>query len=157
MTKLDRELALGESLLNFAHLAHHVGADAEPEVFSRRDAAFLVAATAGLISSLVGLPQRMAQPVVEPQPPVAPPPLAKPAAPAVNNGDVLALAAYIAKVRENLAASRPRTFNSLRKAVDSWLGKKLDSKGLDALMEQLKKQKVVVEVDGKPTYPNFKK
>ncbi len=56
MSKRDRELALGEAIRNFCHIAHHVGSDAEPEVFGRLDAALAVSTTAALVSSLVADP-----------------------------------------------------------------------------------------------------
>jgi hypothetical protein len=49
MGKRERQLAVGEALINFAHPAHHAGSSAD---FSRADAALAVAATAALISSL---------------------------------------------------------------------------------------------------------
>ena len=55
MSKLDRQLALGEAVMHFAHPAHHVDEKGDPEVFSRLDAALAVAAAAALISSLAGL------------------------------------------------------------------------------------------------------
>jgi hypothetical protein len=51
MSKLERQLALGEAVINFTHPAHHVGNDGDPEIFSRLDAALAVASTASLVSS----------------------------------------------------------------------------------------------------------
>jgi hypothetical protein len=58
----ERRLVLGEAIRIFSHSAHHVGSDAEPEVFSRLDAALAVAATAGLISSLASSEHKAAGP-----------------------------------------------------------------------------------------------
>ena len=52
MIKRDRQLALGEALINFAHPAHHVQGNGDAEDFSRVDAALAVASAAALISSL---------------------------------------------------------------------------------------------------------
>ncbi len=56
MSKRERELVLGEAIRNFCHIAHHVGASGEPEVFGRADAALAVGATAALVSSLAADP-----------------------------------------------------------------------------------------------------
>lgn len=56
MSKRQRELALGEALRNFCHTAHHVGDNAEPEIFGRTDAALAVSTAAALISSLAADP-----------------------------------------------------------------------------------------------------
>jgi hypothetical protein len=53
MSKQDRQLALGEALINLAHPAHHVQGNGNAEDFSRADAALAVASTAALISSLL--------------------------------------------------------------------------------------------------------
>jgi hypothetical protein len=53
MSKRDRQLALGEALINLAHPAHHAREPGNAEDFSRADAALAVASTAALISSLV--------------------------------------------------------------------------------------------------------
>jgi hypothetical protein len=55
MGKKDRELALGEALINFTHPAHHVGDDGDAEIFGRHDAALAVATTAALVSNLARL------------------------------------------------------------------------------------------------------
>jgi hypothetical protein len=52
MSKRDRQLALGEALINLAHPAHHVQGAGNGQDFSRADAALAVASTAALISSL---------------------------------------------------------------------------------------------------------
>lgn len=54
MSKLERQLALGEAMINFTHPAHHVGDDGDPEIFSHLDAALAVASTASLVSSFAG-------------------------------------------------------------------------------------------------------
>ncbi len=52
MSKRDRELALGEALINFTHPAHHVGEGGDAEIFSRQDAALAVATAAALVGSI---------------------------------------------------------------------------------------------------------
>jgi hypothetical protein len=52
MAKRDRQLALGEAVINFAHPAHHTQTDGKTTDFSRADAALAVAATAALIASI---------------------------------------------------------------------------------------------------------
>lgn len=52
MSKKDRELALGEALINFTHPAHHVECSGDAEIFSRQDAALAVATAAALVSSV---------------------------------------------------------------------------------------------------------
>jgi hypothetical protein len=52
MGKRDRQLAVGEALINFAHTAHHVRGDGSSGDFSRVDASLAVASTAALISVL---------------------------------------------------------------------------------------------------------
>jgi hypothetical protein len=52
MSKRDRQLALGEAIINLAHPAHHVQGAGNAEDFSRTDAALAVSSTAALISSL---------------------------------------------------------------------------------------------------------
>jgi hypothetical protein len=53
MSKRDRQLALGEAIINLAHPAHHAREPGSAEDFSRADAALAVASTAALISSLL--------------------------------------------------------------------------------------------------------
>jgi hypothetical protein len=52
MAKRDRQLAVGEALINFAHPAHHAQGDGNTTDFSHADATLAVAATAALIASL---------------------------------------------------------------------------------------------------------
>lgn len=156
MTKLDRELALGEALLNFTHPAHHVGADAEPEMFGRLDAALVVAATAGLVSSVAALPDRVSPQVAEIQPRRVATPAIKAPASSTNKTPGPSISDQVARVQENLAASKPRTMKSLRTAVHSWLGKP-EAHQIDLLMDELRKRKIFVEENGRPKYPDFKK
>jgi hypothetical protein len=52
MTKVDRTLAMGEALIAFTQPAHHVGADGDPEIFSRADATLALATAASLIGTV---------------------------------------------------------------------------------------------------------
>lgn len=56
MSKRDRQLAIGEAVMNFTHPAHHVGSVGAPEVFSRLDAALAVASAAALVAAFAGQP-----------------------------------------------------------------------------------------------------
>jgi hypothetical protein len=149
MTKRDRELALGEAVLVFTHTAHHVGADAEPEIFSRTDAALAVAATAGLVSSLVGSPPPApvskslgggAVQIVEAGP---------------SSNDSSSWRAAIDQVIEHFRkrpASRAKTLGGLRSVLDSLFKKKVGKPQLDELIEELTRTRVIVETAGKLTY-----
>ncbi len=143
MTKRDRELALGEAIRNFTHVAHHVGADAEPEIFGRLDAAMAVAATAGLVSSLVSLPD-LASTRVSSEERIAQAP--------DDDSPMPALADRVIEHFRKHRTNRPRTHKSLRSALDSMVGKKLEVHELDGLVEELKSRKVITDVGGKLTY-----
>ena len=52
MGKKEREVELGEALINFDHPAHHVGNSGDAEIFGRQDAALAVATAAALIGSI---------------------------------------------------------------------------------------------------------
>jgi hypothetical protein len=171
MTKRDRELALGEALRNFCHSAHHVGDDAEPEIFSRTDAALMVAGTAGLVSSLIASPDWIkpndeiepAKPVTQPEKPevvvVSVPKVQKASSPVPLQSDS-SLSAQVVKVRQHLQShpsNRPRTIKTLRSALESLFAKKLTVSQLDALITELVKQKIVTESGGKLSYPQAKK
>lgn len=153
MSKRHRELALGEALRIYCHIAHHVGDDAEPEVFGRFDATLAVSTAAALVSSLVK----------DPDLPTAPPASASTAeiaaqtqsAPGPKKQDGSGLAAQVVKVREHLAnhpKNRPSTMKTLRSMLDSLFGKKLDKEAVDRLVEELEKRKIVVAAAGKLTY-----
>jgi hypothetical protein len=159
MSKRHRELALGEALRIYCHIAHHVGDDAEPEVFGRFDAALAVSTAAALVSSLVKDPDLVI--------PTAPPASAATAeiaaptqsAPGPRKQDGSALAAQVVKVREHLTnhpKNRPSTMKTLRSMLDSLFGKKLDKEAVDRLVEELEKRKIVVAAAGKLTYTEFK-
>jgi len=160
MSKRHRELALGEALRIYCHIAHHVGDNAEPEVFGRLDAALAVSTAAALVSSLVKDPDLVI--------PAAPPASATtadvaahtPSVPGAKKQDGSSLAAQVVKVREHLTNSpknRPSTMKKLRSALDSLFGKKLDTESLDRLVEELERRKVVVAVAGKLSYSGSKK
>jgi signal recognition particle GTPase len=150
MTKRDRELALGEAVLVFSHTAHHVGADAEPEIFSRVDAALAVAATAGLISSLVSS--------------VEPPALdakkvdsgsVQIAGTDTSSNELTSSRARIEKAIEHFRqrpANRAKTTNGLRSVLDSLFKKKVGEAQLDELIKELITKNVIVETAGKLTY-----
>jgi hypothetical protein len=150
MTKIDRELALGEALLNFTHTAHHVGADAEPEIFSRVDAALVVATTAGLVSSLGSHPPPCARALkdVDGGP-------AHVVETGTSANDSSSLRARIDQALEHFRrrpANRAKTINGLRSVLDSLFKKKLGEAQLDALIKELAREKVIVEAAGKLTY-----
>lgn len=160
MSKRHRELALGEALRIYCHVAHHVGDNAEPEVFGRFDAALAVSTAAALVSSLVKDPDLVI--------PIAPPPSAATAetaahtrsAPAAKKQDDSPLVAQVVKVREHLTnhpKNRPSTMKTLRSMLDSLFGKKLDTAAVDRLVEELEKRKVVVAAAGKLTYAELNK
>jgi hypothetical protein len=161
MTKRDRELALGEALRVFCHVAHHVGSDAEPEVFGRLDAALAVSTTAALVSSLAADPDLMSTTTLEAADP--------------SDGDIAkgttsdtgrkaktgtasgtpALAGQVLKVREflkNNSENRPGTLKKLRSFLDSLFAKSLEPTALDRLIKELIKQSVVKEEAGKLAY-----
>lgn len=154
MTKRDRELALGEALINFSHVAHHVGTDAEPEIFGRLDAALAVASTAALISSLVASPElRRSDTATKVIRRAAAPSAARNVA-AKPVAD-LTLSERVAKVRHHLrghTTNRPRTLQKLRSALESLFSKKLSGQSLDELVDELLKRKVVTDSDGKLSY-----
>ena len=143
MTRRDRELALGEAIRNFTNVAHHVGADAEPEIFGRLDAAMAVAATAGLISSLVALPDLADAPVSSDEH-IAQEPVDSSPLPALPDKAI----EHLRKHRTN----RPRTSKTLRSALDSMVGRKLSAPEIDGLIEELKRRKVIIEAGGKLKY-----
>jgi hypothetical protein len=154
MTKRDRELALGEALRIFCHVAHHVGADAEPEVFGRLDAALAVATTAALISSLVVDPDLLASGAATVKAHSAAS-KSNHAVPNTKIADSSSLAAQVVKVREHLTnnpKNRPGTTKKLRSVLESLFAKKLDSTDLDRLVKELIKRKVVIEASGKLSY-----
>lgn len=159
MSKRDRELALGEALRIFCHTAHHVGSDAEPEIFGRTDAALAVSTAAALISSLATDPDLAhVTPATVPDTPtaikVASPEETEKKNPGKANG-ATTLAQQLAKVREHLTSNpknRPGTLKKLRSVLESLFAKKLDSAALDRLEKELIKQKVVTETAGKLTY-----
>lgn len=169
MSKRDRELALGEAIKNFCNSAHHVGDDAEPEIFSRSDAALAVAGTAGLISSLIASPDwikpksskgantPLAQPVKPAEVPIAFNGKAASPAPKPIATDVIpSLAAQVTKVRQHLKAhpnNRPGTLRKLRSALESLFAKRLIEQQLTELIAELIKRKIVVETAGKLSYP----
>lgn len=155
MTKLDRELALGEALLNFTHPAHHVNADAEPEVFSRLDAALAVAATAGLVSSLAAVRDRLLPAVAETESKLG----AQPGHKSAKPRELVTPAERVAHVRMHLAArpaNRPGTIKKLRSAMGPWFNNKLDATQIDEVLAELMRQRIVVETAGKLTYPDAK-
>jgi hypothetical protein len=53
MTKLERELLMGEAVRHYTHLAHHVGLDGAPVSFGRRDALTVLTLTSAAIASAV--------------------------------------------------------------------------------------------------------
>jgi hypothetical protein len=140
MTKLERELAVGEALRIFCHSGHHVGPDGIPEDFGRHDAAMVVAGTAALLSSLVAAPSRLEQKSPEePAPPAKPP--AAPATPAAAEESRPLLADRVAKALAHLrsqATNKPSTLKALKSDLDSFFGKKLKPGEIDQVVEQLK-------------------
>jgi hypothetical protein len=125
MTK--REFALGEAIRVFTHVGHHVGPDAEPEVFGRLDAAMAVATTASLISSLSAQPDLVS---VSPRPGVDS---------QVSPASGVSAQAIFDKVVERLRANRancPKTLKKLRSSFETMVGRKLDEKEADALVDQ---------------------
>jgi hypothetical protein len=162
MSKRDRELALGEALRIFCHTAHHVGHDAEPEIFGRTDAALAVSTAASLISSLAADPDLLHVPsaVTASVPNVgAPTKVAGVDAAAKKNPSkadgAIAMPQQVAKVREHLAnnpKNRPGTLKKLRSVLESLFAKKLDSAALARLEKELIKQKVVTDSAGKLSY-----
>lgn len=150
MTKRDRELALGEAVLNFTHAAHHVGADAEPEIFSRVDAALVVSTTAGLVSSLVS------HPVLLPHvPPSSDGGVPQVVGTRTSSNESSPLRALIDQAIEHFRkrpANRAKTIDGLRGVLDSLFKKKVGAAQIDALIEDLTREKVIVEAAGKLTY-----
>lgn len=150
MTKRDRELALGEAVLVFSHTAHHVGADAEAEVFSRVDAALAAAATAGLISSLVSSPEGPAHGVKKVDSGAA-----QIAGAGPSSKELSSSPPRIDKAIEHFRkrpANRAKTINGLRSVLDSVFKKKVGEAQLDELIKELITKKVIVETAGKLTY-----
>jgi hypothetical protein len=167
MTKRDRELALGEALKNFCHVAHHVGDDATPEIFSRADAALLVAGTAGLVSALIASPDWIkpkakgadAALAATPEPLINVPKAAK-ASPPEPSPPESSLSDQVARVGDHLRnhpSNRPRTLKSLRSALESLFSKKLTAQQLNALVIELLKRKIVAESGNKLSYPQTKR
>jgi len=125
MTKRDRELALGEALRVLCHVAHHVGADAQPEVFGRLDAALAVSTTAALVSSLAADPDlAQTSPVDGSESEVGDSSAAETKtntrASTKNENGAAALAAQVVKVREHLDTNpnnRPGTLKSKRPVI----------------------------------------
>lgn len=155
MSKRDRELALGEALKIFTHAAHHVGADAEPEVFGRLDAALAVAATAALVSSLVGAPRPVKSPVRITKAVTENVKASSPPGVGINPSDVSSIAERVAKAIEHFRkrpANRPRTMKSLQSDLGSLFGNKIAPTQLDELIRELKGRNIVVEAEGKLTY-----
>lgn len=162
MSKRDRELALGETLRIFCHTAHHVGDDAEPEVFGRTDAALAVSTAASLISSLAADPDlvRVSHPVAASVPDAGAPARVASADVATKKNSskadgAITLAQQVAKVREHLTnnpKNRPGTLKKLRSVLESLFAKKLDSAALERLEKELIKQSVVTETAGKLSY-----
>lgn len=164
MSKRDRELALGEALRIFCHTAHHVGHDAEPEIFGRTDAALAVSTAAALISSLAADPDlvQVSLPAVAGTVSDAGTPSGK-----VMNGTqtakktsskangAMTLPQQVEKVREHFTKhpkNRPGTRKKLRSVLESVFAKKLDPAALERLEVELIKQKIVIEAAGKLTY-----
>jgi hypothetical protein len=160
MSKRHRELAIGEALRIYCHQAHHVGDDAEPEMFGRLDAALAVSTAAALVSSLakdpdLGVPATPSASTVVSEIVAE----ARPASGA-RKQDSSSLAAQVVKVREHLTnnpKNRPGTMKKLRSVLDSLFGKKLDIEALNRLVEELVRRKVVLEAAGKLTYAELKK
>jgi hypothetical protein len=159
MSKRHRELALGEALRIYCHQAHHVGDDAEPEVFGRLDAALAVSTAAALVSSLVKDPD-LGVPATPPASTVASEIVTEAqSASGAKKQDSSSLAAQVVKVREHLTnnpKNRPGTMKKLRSVLDSLFGKKLDIEALDRLVEELVRRKIVLEAAGKLTYAELK-
>lgn len=162
MSKRDRELALGEALRIFCHTAHHVGHDAEPEIFGRTDAALAVSTAASLISSLAADPDLThVSPAVSASVSDAGAPAKVVSADAVATNDpskadgAITLTQQVAKVRQhftNNPNNRPGTLKKLRSVLESIFAKKLDSAALDRLEKELINQKVVTDTAGKLSY-----
>lgn len=159
MTKRDRELVLGEALINFSNVAHHVGANAEPEIFGRLDAALAVASTASLISSLIASPELgRTGSATEVSRPVTGAAAAKTVA--VKPVADLTVPEKVAKVRQHLRdhpTNRPRTLKKMRSVVESIFSKKLSGPQLDELVAELLKRKVIAETAGKLAYADRNK
>jgi hypothetical protein len=154
MTKRDRELAMGEALRIFCHNAHHVGADAEPEMFGRMDAALAVSTTAALVSSLAALPD-LVKSIYPKESAVAFDAKNKTQAPSEAAQDVPSLQSQIDKVRVYLQdnpKNRPRTMARLQTALKSLFSNRLDTVKVDKLISELIKLKWVEEIAGKLTY-----
>jgi hypothetical protein len=142
MTKRDRELALGEAVRIYAHNAHHVDADAQPEVFSRTDAALVVATTAGVVSSLVE-----AMSVESDAASLFPG--------SGSSNTARAEPARVSKAIEHFRkgpANRPKTLKALSSRLASLFGNKLEPDALVELVGTLIAENIVEEVDGKLAY-----
>jgi hypothetical protein len=159
MSKRHRELALGEALRIYCHVAHHVGDDAEPEVFGRLDAALAVSTAAALVSSLVKDPD-LAMPATPPASAAASEIVAEAqSAHGAKIQDGTSLASQVVKVREHLTnnpRNRPSTMKKLRSVLDSLFGKRLGIEALDRLVEELERRKIVVTAAGKLAYSDSK-
>ncbi len=148
MTKRQRELAIGEALRIFCHTAHHVGANAEPEVFGRVDAALAVGVAAALVSSLASDPDVSALSTTK---------ISAGAEKKVSAGAAVATEAAdqtekrIAHVLTHFKkqpANRPTTQTALRSLLESLFRKKLSSSDLDDLVSELK-ARGIVRINGK--------
>lgn len=148
MTKRDRELALGEALINFSHAAHHVGPNAEPEMFGRLDAALAVASTAALASSLLASPDLLRHDTAAKA-------VQRPAIPKAAAD--LTLGEKVAKVRQHFRsqpAHRAQTPPKLRNVLQSIFSKQLSQQQLEELLEELFRLGAVTSKDGKLSYEN---
>jgi hypothetical protein len=147
LSKLGRELALGEALRIFCHSAHHVRGDSMPEEFGRLDAALAVGTTAALVSSLVAAPSRLdpepAVPALEAQGSAS---VSKDSKPQDNPLQVKA-GKVVTHLRDH-PDNRPSTLSALSSVIESLFGKKLSAADIDALVHRLKDDGVV-KVNGK--------
>ncbi|WP_175701374.1 hypothetical protein [Burkholderia ambifaria] len=53
-SKLQRALAIFDSVRHYSHLAHHVDSNGQPEVYSRREATMILTATCALAATAMG-------------------------------------------------------------------------------------------------------
>ncbi len=53
-SKLQRALAIFDSVRNYSHLAHHVDSNGQPEVYSRREASMILTTTCALAATAMG-------------------------------------------------------------------------------------------------------
>ena len=152
LSKLGRELALGEALRIFCHSAHHVRGDAMPEEFGRLDAALAVGTTAALVSSLVAAPSRL---YPEPASKLEPESTGAPAATrrSAEESDLLQgrVDRAITHLRDH-PDNQPGSVAALKSALDSLFGKKLSAASIEALVHRLKEDGVAKVVGKKVTY-----